>query len=100
MEHVNATGASPVIDVEAPDAERTLHERLMMGIRIDEGVPIDDVRTAARALNCEASLLLAAAQLTRDGMLEDDADAWRLTERGFLFADGVASELMSAVSQP
>lgn len=97
MEYVNATGASPVIDVEAPDAERTLRERLMMGIRIDEGVLIDDVRAAAQALNCEAPLLLAVAQLIRNGMLEDDAKSWRLTDRGFLFADGVAAELMSAV---
>ncbi len=97
MDGVNATAASPVIDLELPDPRRTFTERLMMGIRLAEGLPASDLLKQAEALNSAPKLQAAAQRLQGQGHLQIEVDRWRLTEQGFLFADGVASELMDAV---
>jgi len=98
IDAVNDTGFSTMVDYEAPDPRRTLVERLMMGIRLADGLPAADLLGQAAILNGDASLGRAADEAHATGLLETTADHWRLTDRGFLHADGVAADLMNAIS--
>ncbi len=97
MAGLNETGFSPIIDYEPADARRTLVERIMMGIRVSEGLNTEKLLSHARALRADTQLADAAAMQIKLGFLGSVDDHWRLTERGFLFADAVAAEMMSAV---
>lgn len=99
MDGVRETGLSSIVDFEPPDARRALSERLMMGVRLAEGLPAAEILDHATALHAAEPLQHAAQRLRDAGHLEIDAHRWRLTERGFLFADGAAAELMNAVTE-
>ena len=102
-----APGFSPAIDVESPDARRSLCERLMMGIRITEGVGASDMLAHAHAIDTSTAARLAArvAELRASGLIAPGQpaatanDRWRLTDAGFLMTDHVAAELMAAVAE-
>jgi len=90
-------GLPPAVDIEPPDVSRALVERIMMGIRLREGLDRGALlreaaavggEDAARAMEREASLLAA------EGILAPDPARLRLTERGFLFADLAARRLV------
>jgi oxygen-independent coproporphyrinogen-3 oxidase len=81
-------GGSPVVDLEPPDERRALAERLMMGLRLAEGI---DTPVHAGALR-------AAIERERGAGLLDERDGrLTLTERGFLLADGVIARLIDAI---
>jgi len=92
-------GFAPVIDHEPPDPRRALAERLMLGIRLREGLDAADIRERAHKLDpASPARLAAAADACRaHGWLAPDPDPWRLTDAGFLFADRVARDLMAAL---
>lgn len=106
--HGPAAGAgfSPAIDVESPDARRSLSERLMMGVRVAEGLSeADMLHHAARLEGATADRLAACVKgFCASGLLmPDEASAtagrrWRLSDAGFLMTDHVAAELMAAVA--
>lgn len=99
MEGVAASGGySPVVDLEPPDPRRALAERLMMGLRLAEGVSIDGIMRESEPLGAAEPLRRAAAREIERGRLLDAGGRWRLTDEGFLFADGIASEFMQRVS--
>lgn len=97
----SAAGCSPVVDHEAPDPLRLIRERLMTGLRLARGIDaarlLDDVRALAprsvERLRARAEQVRARGHLAIDG----DHAGWTLTEPGFLFADGIAAELMGCV---
>lgn len=96
---VDDQGFAPVIDVEHPDPARFLRERLMTGLRLAEGLDPAEMRTLAAAIDPAAPARLdarARAQIAA-GMLHDDTTRWRVTDAGWLHADGVAAHLMAAV---
>lgn len=98
MEGVSATGGeSPVVDVEPPDPGRALRERIMTGLRLSEG--LDEAAILAESLAFKASdrLRRTAERHARSGLLIRSSGRWRLTDEGFLFADSIAAEMMSAV---
>jgi oxygen-independent coproporphyrinogen-3 oxidase len=101
-DYLESSGFSPAIDLEPPDAGRALRERLMMGLRLSEGLPIEDLLDAARVIHpsIPAALTRAAAALQREGLLEPFPDRWQLTHAGFLGADRVAARLMAAAHPP
>ncbi|MEZ6318991.1 MAG: radical SAM family heme chaperone HemW [Phycisphaerales bacterium] len=86
-------GFAPVIDHESPDARRALAERLMLGVRLREGLDAADIHARAHTLDPDAPARLdAVADRCRSlGWIADDRARWRLTDAGFLFADRVAS---------
>ena len=89
-------GFARAVDVEAPDSIRALVERVMMGIRLREGLDrASALDEAERVCGAEASEALgsAAAALMREGVLAPDAARLRLTDRGFLLADLAARRL-------
>ena len=90
-------GYSPIVDYEGPDARRALAERLMMGLRLSEGVDRASVVEAAGSFGRGEALERGAWAMADLGRLTDADGRWTLTEEGFLFADGVASALMAAL---
>jgi oxygen-independent coproporphyrinogen-3 oxidase len=90
---------SLISDLETPDPARALRERLMMGIRITEGLDAAGVTAIAASISPEAPARLerTIARLVEQGLLHDDRARWRLTEPGFLMTDGVAAQLMACV---
>jgi oxygen-independent coproporphyrinogen-3 oxidase len=82
-------GRSPAAGRETPDGDAARLERVMLGVRLSEGLELDDLAPGARA---------AARQAAADGLLEpaplDDGRAV-LTLRGRLLADRVTLALAS-----
>lgn len=98
MEGVAESGGySPIDDFEGPDASRALSERIMMGLRIREGVDVARAIADAVRIGCGNRLERAVARQQSLGLLEHAGGRWVLTERGYLQADGVAAALMSAI---
>ncbi len=98
MEGVQASGGfSPIVDHEPPDAARALRERIMMGVRIAEGLGESALLERAAALGAAEALMREAEKQVEKGLLETKSGRWLLTDRGFLFADGVASALMATI---
>ena len=88
-----AAGSPPAREVEELDAEVRSRERLMLGLRLDDPLPLDGVRSA---VDDEA-----LARLVRLGLVEPDAGSGRpartltLTPRGRLLGGGVTAELLA-----
>jgi coproporphyrinogen III oxidase-like Fe-S oxidoreductase len=85
------------VDVEPPEPRRALAERLMMGVRLAEGLGAAELLAAAGALGKGEALRGAVVKQIDAGLMEERAGRWTLTARGFLQCDGVAGELMGAV---
>jgi putative oxygen-independent coproporphyrinogen III oxidase len=87
--YIAALGAGdrPARDVEPLSEEILLRERLMLGLRLDEPVRLDEVEGAID----EAAL----GRLERLGLVEISASALRLTPRGRLLGGGVTAELLA-----
>jgi len=88
-----ARGLSPAAGREVVDGESAALERLMLGVRLAEGMPLDDLPAAART---------SVAGLVADGLVDGPAALGRtsgggrrlvLTRRGRLLADAVVRTL-------
>ncbi len=88
--YLASTGLSPVIEHEAPDPRRELAERIMLGLRLCEGVDV--------LLTGHPAERVVAAE--RAGLLERQGTRIRLTDAGFLQADGIAADLMPMPDVP
>ena len=84
-----ADGEGPPREVELLDDETRARERLLLGLRLDEALPIDDVRTVLDEP--------AARRLKVRGLVELDqspsARTLALTRRGRFLGGGVTAEL-------
>ncbi|MEJ6548807.1 radical SAM family heme chaperone HemW [Corynebacterium sp. USCH3] len=79
-------GASPVTTVE-PLGTGDLHtERVMLGLRLREGLPDEVLSSARGAVEHHVGL----------GLLEQVAGRTRLTDRGRLLADGIITDILLA----
>lgn len=96
---IDDEGLPPVADHEAPDPARALRERIMTGLRLAEGLETGPILAALDAPHATGSArLLRAVEAHRArAHLVSDSGRWRLTDAGFLFADGIAADLMAAV---
>ncbi|MFM9956741.1 MAG: radical SAM family heme chaperone HemW [Phycisphaerales bacterium] len=92
-----AAGVSAVIDLEPPDAKRGLRERIMLGLRLSEGISAEEMLGAARGLGLDAALRRAASRVIGKGLMTEEGGVWRLTDAGVLVGDSVAAEMMAAV---
>ncbi len=92
-------GFASIVDHEGPDPRRILSERLMLGIRLAEGLDEAEILTLAEAIDPHApARLLAEVQAYEAvGDLKRLSGRWRLTDEGYLRADAVASDLMAAL---
>lgn len=80
--------------VEPIDAETALRERIMLGLRLAEGI---DLEAAAAELGVEAlpsERRRALERLQKSGRIELDRRRLRIPKPKWLFADGIISELL------
>lgn len=89
-------GFAPIVDHEPPDPERALVERIMTGLRLAEGVPVDELKSRARGEAAEQLHRVANRWVASGHMLDSDA-RWRLTDAGFLIADTIVADLAAAI---
>jgi oxygen-independent coproporphyrinogen-3 oxidase len=82
-----AAGSRPPRDVEALDSHTRLVERLMLGLRLDGPVRLQEV---ADAIDQDA-----LERLERLGLVELDGPGIRLTRRGRFLGGGVTAELIA-----
>jgi len=80
-------GSSPPRDVEPLDEDVRLRERLLLGLRLDEPVPLAGLEPALDAA--------ALARLSRLGLAEQVDGGLSLTERGRFLGGGVTAELLA-----
>ncbi len=89
--YLDSTGPAPAIDIERLEPEARVGERLMIGLRLLEGierswleaqVPTDHPRAAA------------IDRFVAQGLLERSPDRLRLSRRGLLVADAMFAELL------
>ena len=88
-----AAGGAPPREVEHLDVETQAVERLMLGLRLDEPVPLDDATTPSlvnAVLDPQAIERLAGR-----GLVERADGGIRLTPRGRLLGDAVTAELIA-----
>lgn len=92
-------GFAPIADHEPPDPARALRERIMTGLRLAEGLDSARLLTDAQATCGEkvvSALQWSARAHELNGNLSTGSCRWRLTDAGFLLADGIAGDLMAA----
>jgi oxygen-independent coproporphyrinogen III oxidase len=92
-------GFAPIIDHEEPDLARALREKIMTGLRLADGLD-----RSLLILQAQNALAGSAAELeteiglcVNEGMLIDADTRLKLTNRGILFADGIAARLMGCL---
>jgi coproporphyrinogen III oxidase-like Fe-S oxidoreductase len=87
-------GEAPPADDEAIDTATRTRERLLLGLRLDEPLPLDEV---SDAFDREAAERLVAGGLVEvvGGANGDAGGLVRLTHRGRFLAGGVSAELMT-----
>jgi oxygen-independent coproporphyrinogen-3 oxidase len=87
-----AAGTPPGRELEQLDASTLQRERLMLGLRLDEGLPLDEVNGALDDRGVE--------RMERLGLVEIRAGTIALTRRGRMLGTGVTVELLAdAVEQ-
>ena len=99
MESVTSgDGLSVVVDLEAPDRARALAERAMTGLRLAEGIDEGWLDAEAGALGRLDGVRRVLERAAARGHVESEGGRVRPTDEGFLFADGVASDLIEAIA--
>ena len=87
------SGESPVAESEPISREQYARERAAFGVRMIDGIDLDQLREETGidlADLCNHSILLNGGR----GLLTRSDNRLQLTERGILFADTVASDLL------
>ncbi len=86
------SGAVPVGTHETLTSRQRLAERLILGLRVSDGIPADWI---AERLGLEAGRLPRTLESWRGaGLLVQDAGRVRLTEAGFLLSDALFADLL------
>lgn len=91
--HRMEQGRSPTAESEAISVEQFARERAAFGVRLLEGI---DLKEFERATGIELQRLSGPAiqRCEEEGLIEQAEGRIRLTERGILFADTVASRFL------
>ena len=98
MKSVTASGGwCEIVDHEPPDARRSLAERIMLGVRIAEGIPMSELISRSAPLGAADRMQTEIYHQQELGFVAPIEDVLRLTDPGFLHADGVASALMQTL---
>jgi oxygen-independent coproporphyrinogen-3 oxidase len=87
-------GTSPVVDVERADADTVAGERLMMGLRLVDGMPDAEVAEILSLGEHGPARRAAIDRAIAGGLLERPAGALRFTARGMMTANATLSELV------
>ena len=86
-------GESPVAESETINAEQFARERAAFGIRMIDGIDLDTLRVET-GVDLQLQCHDAIQQSIQQGLLHREGNRVKLTSRGVLFADTVASDLL------
>jgi len=86
--------AGLISELEPIDAPTALAERMMLGLRLAEGVDVESVAAELGAAPWPASRTRAVDRLVARGRLVRDGPRLRIPVEQWLFADGTIAELM------
>ncbi len=86
-----AAGTPPGRELEPLDASTLRRERLMLGLRLDEGLPLNEVNGELDSRGVE--------RMERLGLVELREETIALTRRGRLLGTGVTVELLAEASE-
>lgn len=86
-------GTSPVADVERADPDMVACERLMMGLRLVDGMPESEVAEVLALGARGAARAAAMARAQSAGLLERSGGMMRFTPRGMMTANTTLAEL-------
>jgi oxygen-independent coproporphyrinogen-3 oxidase len=87
-------GASPAVDVERATPDMRAGERLMMGLRLVDGMPEPEVEEVLAMGERGGARRAAIARAEQGGMLERAGGAVRFTRRGMMVANDVLAALV------
>jgi oxygen-independent coproporphyrinogen-3 oxidase len=82
-----------VSDSELIGPETALSERILLGLRIKDGIDLDEVASETGAPGFSAERERAVARLCRLGRLEREGNRLRIPASAWLFSDAVVREL-------
>ena len=82
-----------VAEVEVLDAGARLRERIMLGLRLAEGVDLAEAASDLALDPWTAERTRAAAALERAGRLERTGTVLRVPDRARVYTDGIAAAL-------
>lgn len=92
-------GFSPVVDIDSPEPRRALVELVLTASRLREG--LDEQTLLARADGIDVSIrprwAEAVHELRTSGLLADDPAVIRMSDAGYLVANRVILDLVTAV---
>lgn len=88
-QYLASTGPSPVVDVEQLDASASLGERLMLGLRLMEGMDWPDLDASLDTQRRER-----IGVFVTEGLMERTQGRLRLTRRGLMIADSLLADLL------
>jgi len=92
------SGWSEVVDLEPPDASRALAEMIMTGLRLREGLDHKALLVRAEHAGSAETLEKAIRRHAEVGSLEVTPEGrLMLAGKGWLFADGIAADLMKTI---
>lgn len=87
-------GHPPAVDIESPRPRRLLAEQIMTGLRLREGIDLAAISAGVVDATLAERLCAVASEQIARGVLTEHRGRLRLTESGFLFADGLAREFL------
>ena len=88
-QYLASTGPSPVVDVERLDADAALGERMMLGLRLNDGMD-----WAALDAQLDTVRRDRIDVFVTEGLMERTDDRLRLTRRGLMIADSLLADLL------
>jgi oxygen-independent coproporphyrinogen-3 oxidase len=80
--------------VEPIDAETALRERIMLGLRLAEGIDLEAAANELGVLALPPERRRALERLERSQRVERSADRLSIPKSQWLFADGIISQLL------
>jgi oxygen-independent coproporphyrinogen-3 oxidase len=89
-----STGTSPVVDVERATPDMQAGERLMMGLRLVDGLPEAEIDAILALGERGAARARAIARAVDDGRMERSGGRLRFTERGMMTANATLADLV------
>lgn len=87
-----ARDGNSIANVEKLTEEQELHEKIMLGLRLKEGIVLSQISPYLEK-NGKNLIDEMIIQMKKDGLCEDDPKRLKLTPRGFLLADEISARI-------
>lgn len=97
QQYLDSAAFPPLEEIDRADPATQLADRLMMGLRLAEGLERGPVLAAAEAIGRGAALERAIVAQEAAGLIDADVDRLRLTEAGLRLTNAVVSDLGAAL---